>query len=272
MRLLSYAVLLAPFETLALALVEGKRPLRDRRYDRTRRTVVNVALAATAGATLATLYPFIVLPVARRRHRATFGRNESPPAKWARTAATVLALDATLWLWHRLNHRVPFLWQFHAVHHLDGDLDVSTALRFHAGELALSTLWRAAQVALIGADVRTLLAWELAVLWSIQFHHANLRLPPRLDAALRPFIATPRLHGIHHSRRRDELDSNFANLFTMWDRLFGTYRAPQRDAVTIGLSAFRAEERLSLGYALTLPWERDDRILPQNQPGSPTFA
>jgi sterol desaturase/sphingolipid hydroxylase (fatty acid hydroxylase superfamily) len=262
MRRLVAALCVAPVEWIALAWLERIRPLRARRYGQAPRTAINLSLAATGGIALAAFYPVVLLTIAARKRRVGWVHSSRRArASWLRTAARVLALDATLWLWHRLNHRIPWLWRFHAVHHMDGDLDVSTALRFHAGELALSTFWRAAQVAVLGVDVKTLLAWELAVLLSIQFHHANVRLPARTDAALRLLIATPRMHGVHHSRRPAELDSNFANLFTFWDRLFGTYRSPDRDDVTIGLSGFGREERLSFVRALVMPFRCDERLL-----------
>src|SRR5437870_9778568 len=102
------------------------------------------------------------------------------------TAAAVLAfllLDWTVYVWHRLNHRAPFLWRFHLVHHTDLDLDVSTAFRFHAGELLLSCGWRAAQVAVIGPPVALLLVFEVVVETATAFHHSNWRLPHALDRA-----------------------------------------------------------------------------------------
>src|SRR5688572_3209445 len=100
---------------------------------------------------------------------------------WLRSMLALAALDYTLYLWHVLVHRTPALWRFHAVHHVDRDLDASTAVRFHFGELAASVPWRAAQVVLIGVDARTLQAWQTLTLLSVLFHHSNVRLPERLE-------------------------------------------------------------------------------------------
>jgi sterol desaturase/sphingolipid hydroxylase (fatty acid hydroxylase superfamily) len=86
-------------------------------------------------------------------------------------------MDYTLYLWHVLTHRVPFLWRFHAVHPIDLDLDASTALRFHFGELAVSVLYRAAQVVLVGVDTEALTCWQMFLSLSILFHYSNVRLP-----------------------------------------------------------------------------------------------
>src|SRR3546814_2584537 len=104
----------------------------------------------------------------------------------------------TLYVWHLLLHRVPLLWRCHVAHHVDLDLDASTALRFHFAELALSVPWRAAQIVLIGVSPRALSVWQTALLLSVLFHHSNARLPPAMERRLNRLIVTPRMHGIHH--------------------------------------------------------------------------
>jgi sterol desaturase/sphingolipid hydroxylase (fatty acid hydroxylase superfamily) len=155
-----------------------------------------------------------------------------------------------------MNHKVPLLWRFHLVHHLDLDLDASTAVRFHFGEMALSSLFRAAQIALIGADERALAAWQRALLVSILFHHANLRLPRAVDDALARLVVTPRMHGIHHSDVREETDSNWSSLFSWWDWLHRTMRldVPQ-DAIRIGVPRWR--DALTIGEVTRLPFRRE---------------
>ena len=143
--------------------------------------------------------------------------------------AAILLLDYTLWWWHRWNHVWPPLWKFHFVHHADLDLDVSTALRFHFGEMALAAFFRAAQIRILGVDPKALFWWQRILLVSILFHHSNLRLPADADRRLVQFIVTPRMHGIHHSEIESETNSNWASLFTCWDVLHRTfiYDVPQ---------------------------------------------
>jgi sterol desaturase/sphingolipid hydroxylase (fatty acid hydroxylase superfamily) len=150
---------------------------------------------------------------------------------------------------------VPVLWRFHLVHHVDRDLDASTGLRFHFGELALSTGFRAGQVLLLGVDRATFRVYQTSLLLSVLFHHSNVRLPLGLERRVVPLLVTPRMHGIHHSVVEAERASNFASLLTCWDRLHGTLRlnVPQ-GAITIGVSGYRDPTTVCLGGALALPF------------------
>ncbi|MBA3501486.1 MAG: sterol desaturase family protein [Deltaproteobacteria bacterium] len=176
---------------------------------------------------------------------------------WLAAPAAIVLLDYTLWHWHWLNHRVPILWRFHGAHHADLDLDASTAIRFHPGELVFSVPFRAAQVVLLGVALGPLLLWETLVFIGVQFHHSNLRLPARLDRALGYVVITPRIHGIHHSRRPRELHSNFGTLLSIWDRLHGLRieNVPQ-DSIVIGLPHQRERRALGASASLSLPFAR----------------
>ena len=166
-----------------------------------------------------------------------------------------MLLDYTLYVWHVLLHRVPLLWRLHLAHHVDLDLDVSTALRFHFGEFIASIPWRLAQVAIIGVPPRTLALWRALTLAEVAFHHANLRLPLPSERLLALLIVTPRLHGIHHSVVRAERDSNFSSGLTLWDRLHGTLRTdvPQ-EKITIGVPPYAEPGDVTLGKTLALPF------------------
>jgi sterol desaturase/sphingolipid hydroxylase (fatty acid hydroxylase superfamily) len=172
-------------------------------------------------------------------------------------ALQFLILDYTLWLWHRANHEAPFLWRFHAAHHADPDLDLSTAIRFHAGEMALSVPLRVLQARCLGVAPDVLLAWEAATMAAILFHHSNLRLPRALDAAARAVFVTPRLHGIHHSIVDEDRAHNFGTVFTFWDRLHGRYLAgtPNRRLV-IGIPELPERPALSAAASLAFPFRR----------------
>ncbi len=147
---------------------------------------------------------------------------------------TFLILDYTNYLWHVLNHQLPMLWRFHLVHHTDPDLDVTTALRFHFGELIGFVFYRAAFVLLSGATALQVLVYEILFEAATQFHHSNWQLPYRLEKQLNKLIVTPRIHGIHHSMIREETDSNYSVIFSFWDRLHRTIKlnVPQNLIVT----------------------------------------
>lgn len=242
----------------ALAALERAFPLRGRTEAMGRRLLRNAALGGVSAGLVTLLQPLALVPVMAWAEARGIGllRAVALPA-WLETALAVLLLDYTLWHWHRWNHVWPLLWRFHLVHHSDRDLDASTALRFHFGEMALSVPFRAAQVVLVGAGPFALWLWTSVLLASVIFHHSNLRLPPALDRALTWLLVTPRMHGIHHSEVRRETDSNFSSLFTVWDRLHRTLRldVPQQ-ALVIGVPGFRDARRLELRPLLGMPFTR----------------
>jgi sterol desaturase/sphingolipid hydroxylase (fatty acid hydroxylase superfamily) len=155
---------------------------------------------------------------------------------------------------------MPLLWRFHAVHHTDRDLDASTAVRFHFGELTLSVPWRAAQVALIGVSPSDLRLWQRALLVSILFHHSNLRLPDGAERALRAVVMTPRLHGIHHADEEATRDANWSSGLTLWDWLHGTLvtDVPQ-EAIRIGIAGYQHPDDVTLPRILAMPFADPSR-------------
>ncbi|MBP9948054.1 MAG: sterol desaturase family protein [Vicinamibacteria bacterium] len=134
---------------------------------------------------------------------------------WLKTITALLVFDCWMYWWHRINHAVPFLWRFHRVHHSDPRMDVTTALRFHPGEIALSTAVRLVVANLIGMELWHLALYELIALPIVAFHHSNIAMPRRADDALRWLIVTPWMHWVHHSRQRAETNSNYSSLLSV---------------------------------------------------------
>lgn len=238
-----------------LWLCERKRPLRRTVEPVIRRQGRNAAVAALAAATVQVAEMPIVQPLAQLVESRRWGLLGRLPANWLRTALSLVLLDYTLFVWHVLTHRVPVLWRFHAVHHADRDLDASTAVRFHFGELTLSIPWRAAQVILIGVSSHDLGLWQRALLASILFHHSNLRLPRNVERTLSAFVMTPRLHGIHHANEEQLRDTNWSSGLTVWDWLHGTLRTdvPQ-EAITIGVKGCDTSDAVTLPKILVMPF------------------
>jgi sterol desaturase/sphingolipid hydroxylase (fatty acid hydroxylase superfamily) len=242
-----------------LFVFERLHPLRTRKEPGPARVGRNVAIGLLAAATTAASELPIVAPAQRLAERRRLGLLRwMPLRRLPRVLRVVLGfvlLDYTLYLWHWLNHRVPGLWRFHAVHHVDLDLDSTTGLRFHFGELALAAGFRAAQVLLLGVDRDTLSAWQQALLLSVVFHHSNLELPIEAERALQYMFVTPRMHGIHHSAKGEEMNTNYSSLLSWWDRVHGSLRldVPQR-GVTIGVAGFSEPEQVTLGRSLSLPF------------------
>lgn len=177
--------------------------------------------------------------------------------------ATVLVFDFCNYWWHRLNHRVGFLWRFHKVHHTDTHLDVTTALRFHPGELLLSYGFKAVWVLLWGPSLLAFVVFEMSVNVAAQFHHCNIRFPARVERWCRYLVVTPTLHTGHHTVTRRTGDANFSVLCNVWDRLFGTYREPtEAEMQRLGLAEGR-EQDLSLWQCLLAPLRAANQTPPR---------
>jgi sterol desaturase/sphingolipid hydroxylase (fatty acid hydroxylase superfamily) len=240
----------------ALVWLERRRPLRVEREPKLTRAARNLAVAGAGALALQLMEKPVTdrLTALVERRRWGLLKVARLPA-WLEVAVACVLLDYTLYLWHVLTHRVPFLWRFHVVHHADLDLDTTTALRFHFGELALSVPWRAVQIILIGVSPRALSVWQTLLMVSILFHHSNTRLPVRVERRLNHFIVTPRMHGIHHSTVREETNSNWSSGFTLWDRLHGTLRldVPQA-SIDIGVPTYRDPREVGLADILSMPF------------------
>jgi len=262
--------------TLATVVyLEMKRPLRRMRQGKMERDARNIVMSLTTAVTISLVEKPVAAPLSRAVERYGIGLlklRRLPLA--AELILSVVFLDYTLYMWHYLTHKVPFLWRFHLVHHVDMDLDASTALRFHAGEMLLSVPWRAAQVAVLGVSPLGLALWQTLTLMEIMFHHSNVRLPYILERRLCRVIVTPRMHGIHHSIVQEEMDSNWSAIFSWPDYLHRTIRlnVPQ-EKITIGVPGYQDPEELSLGKILKLPlaadrpsWRLAEDGKPQREP------
>lgn len=253
-------------ELCLLLWYELRRPLRTATEAKLTRGARNVVVAALAALPVMLIERPVALRVARLAHARRWGllrRSRLRPG--LQTVLAILLLDYTLYLWHALTHRLPFLWRFHAVHHVDRDLDATTALRFHAGEMTISVFWRAAQIAAIGVDPFAYSLWQLCTTLSICFHHANLRLPERCERALALLIVTPRMHGTHHAADERLANGNWSSGLSLWDRLHGTLRSeiPQAE-MRIGLPAYRSDHAAALRAILLQPFEpQRDAWLPE---------
>ncbi len=146
-------------------------------------------------------------------------------AGWGGLAFDLILLDCWIYWWHRANHKVPLLWRFHQVHHRDRFLDVTSQMRFHIGEVALSAIVRAVVLLAFAVPFSSVIVFEIALQAVTIFHHSNLRVAPWLERPLSWFITTPSIHWVHHHRVQRDTDSNYSTIFSWWDRLFGS-RSP----------------------------------------------
>ena len=243
---------------VACFLVEHRRPLRAPTQPLGERLATNAVMVLLAALALRLAMIPAALAAAAGAERAGLGLlNWLPLPGVAAAVVGFLLMDWAIYVWHRLNHRVSWLWRFHLVHHTDLDLDVTTAFRFHAGELLLAVGWRTLQIVCIGASPALVMAYEVAMQTATAFHHSNVRLSRRLERALNLVVVTPRMHGTHHSVVEPETNSNWSVIFTWWDRLHRTARFDVPDeTLTIGLPAWRDARELGIARLLALPFVR----------------
>jgi sterol desaturase/sphingolipid hydroxylase (fatty acid hydroxylase superfamily) len=234
---------------------EGLAPLLERRKDRLRHGARNLALGLFNGGARALVLPPLLLwiTLAAAEHRVGLLHAAALPA-WVRLLAAIVLLDLWHYLWHVAWHKVPMLWRFHVVHHHDPDVDATTAVRFHTVEILISGAALLAAAPLFGVTLVEIVVFELILVSSAIFHHGNFAIPPRVDAVLRLVIVTPRMHLVHHSRWEPETDSNYSAIFSIWDRLFGTYcmRRDVRD-ISLGLDGYEVHDTDTLLGMLATP-------------------
>lgn len=235
---------------------ELRSPARRSRESKAVRTARNLTVAGIAGVAVEYAEMPVALRLARLAEKRRWGilKKLSLPA-WLEIPLAVLALDYTLYHWHALCHKNALLWRFHQPHHADRDMDASTALRFHFGEVTLSVGWRAAQVAVIGVSPLAFSVWQTMLVSCILFHHSNVLLSPKTERLLGSFLITPRMHEIHHSDVQEESDSNWSSGLSFWDRLHGTLRLDvPTEQITIGVPAYSKPEDVTLPKVLEMPF------------------
>lgn len=250
-----------------LWLLEGLVPMFEGRRHRTRHGAANVLLGVGNAAVAALVFAGATLVATEWARANSFGVLHwlGIGGAWAFAAGFVL-LDLWQYMWHRLNHRVPFLWRFHAVHHADRELDATSGLRFHTGEIVLSSVARLAVLPLLGMTVAHMLVYEAALLPVIFFHHSNVRLSAGTDRFLRWLLVTPWMHWVHHSNHQPETDSNYSSVFSFWDRIFGSFRLvrdPRR--LTLGLDHEERREWATLPGMLAMPFRKGARRRPPGE-------
>jgi sterol desaturase/sphingolipid hydroxylase (fatty acid hydroxylase superfamily) len=259
---------------VALLWLQWRFPLRRQHFSMLHRLVRNFVLSIPGFAIvrLAMLpIPIAIAMWAKERHIGLLNWLALPGSLAA--IATFLLMDYAYWWWHWANHMIPIFWRFHNVHHTDLDLDVTTAARFHFGEMIFSIGFLSLAVMIFGIAPIMLVVFFITFEAATLFHHSNWRLPIKLERILNLLIVTPRMHGIHHSIVQRETNSNWGTIFCLWDKLHRTLRRdiPQ-DAITIGVAAYREEDELTLGKLFALPfrqqrpWRLPNGELPEREP------
>jgi sterol desaturase/sphingolipid hydroxylase (fatty acid hydroxylase superfamily) len=263
------AILISIF--ILLFILETKFQLRERVQSRWKRIIINFLVSIPSFALLRLLFIPLLVWLAYKNEQWQFGLNYLYAAPtWLEAAIAFLLLDYSNYLWHIVLHKVPLMWRFHLVHHTDLDLDITTAFRFHFGELIGSVFFRGAAVILIGVSPLLVLIYEIAFDAANQFQHSNMKISFRFEKLLNKILVTPRMHGIHHSMKKRETESNFSIIFSFWDRLHNTIRVNvSQEKIITGVPVYANEKELTTGLLLQLPftkireWKEYDKSMDQ---------
>jgi len=237
-------------------MLELLAPYRQSTVSKVKRWINNVALTAFNSLVLQLLFAGAVVRTAMyvtSHHLGVLNMVEAP--SWAKLLATVIFMDLMLYVWHLLNHEVPFLWRFHRVHHSDLNMDVSTATRFHIGELAMSAVIKISLVFFLGATPLGVLIFESALVLCAQFHHSSLKVPRWFEAIFWILFVPPSMHRIHHSVIIKERNTNYGTIFSTWDRWLGTLLTDvDQKKLRIGVGAYQKPDKLNFNHLLVMPF------------------
>ncbi len=244
-----------------LALLENISPRRKPRYSKGSRWISNFGISILNSTTVAMILPIVgagAALLADERNWGLFNRLDTPAL--FSIPLYIIAFDLTIYVQHRLFHKFKPLWRLHRIHHTDLDYDVSTGVRFHPLSIFISAGIKLGLILALGPLAIAVIVSEIVLNATSMFNHSNIKLPHRLDAALRYLIVTPDMHRIHHSIIVQEHNRNFGFNFPWWDKIFNTYKdqpSKGQDAIDIGISGY--EEDISIGILplLIQPFRKD---------------
>jgi sterol desaturase/sphingolipid hydroxylase (fatty acid hydroxylase superfamily) len=246
-----------------LAIVEYCYPLAKRKSSRIKQWSTNIALVVIASLLLKVSLPMLAVGVAQWSQINTLGLfNYIEFFRWGYAPISIFFLsivlmDFIIYWQHVLMHKVPLLWRMHQVHHSEAALDVSSAVRFHPFELLFSMIIKLAFIIMLGIPVMAVIIFEIILNAMALFNHSNIKLPKKVELALRKLVVTPEVHWIHHSQIVRETNSNYGFNLIIWDKLFGSYIAkPKQDYKDLqqGLSQYNKQQPLNIIHLLMLPF------------------
>lgn len=243
---------------IVLLLFEHLKAYRPPSVPKTERLLTNISLTLLNSAVLSLLFGAATINSALYVSANHLGiLNNLDLSFWKRVFLSVIVMDLIFYIWHLLNHRVPLLWRFHRVHHSDLNMDVSTASRFHIGELALSSGIKIGLIYLIGANVVSVILFESLLGLAAQFQHSSVRVPLWFERIFYLLFVPPSMHRIHHSVIIRERDTNYGTILSIWDRALGTLlKDADQEGIVIGLGPYRKIEDLGLLSLLAMPFTR----------------
>lgn len=239
-------------------LLESGLPYYRERYSKFRHLGINLFFTFTT-VLVNFVMAFILLKTSDWAVASHFGVLQWLPAMplWLYMLLGLLLLDFVgAYLAHWMEHRVKWMWKFHLVHHTDPNVDATTANRHHPGESVIRFVFTTAAALLAGAPVYLIMLYQSASVALSQFNHANIRLPRWFDRLAGLVFVTPGMHRVHHHYVLPYTDTNYGNIFSFWDRLFGTYSTLENDKIRFGIDTHEAnEEKNNIFFMLKIPFQ-----------------
>ncbi len=237
-------------------LIENAAPLFTNKYDKWHHSGINIFFTLTT-VLVNFVMAFILVYTADWVVANGFGLLQ-----WTNASALV-CVTAGLMLMdligaytaHFTEHKVRWMWQFHVIHHTDQHVDTTTANRHHPGESVIRFVFTTVAVLIVGAPMWLVFLYQSLSALLSQFNHSNVSMPKWLDSALLLVICTPNMHRVHHHYRQPYSDSNYGNIFSLWDRVFGTYKVVDNTKLVYGVDTYMdKEEASSLMNLLKIPF------------------
>jgi len=241
-----------------LWIIEGIIPLFSLKYNKWKHAYINIFFIFT---TIMVNFAFALMIVkvsdwTVHHHFGLLQQIEMP--LWVFLITGLLLLDLiSAYLVHLVEHKIRWMWKFHMVHHADTHVDITTANRHHPGESIFRAVFTLLGVVICGAPMWLVVLYQNLSAVVSQFNHANIRLPESIDKILSWLIVSPNMHKVHHHFERPQTDSNYGNIFSVWDRIFGTYNYTPINEIKYGLDILDGSKDENLKYQLTFPFDKN---------------
>ncbi|WP_291866456.1 sterol desaturase family protein [Maribacter sp.] len=238
-------------------VLEGLYPLRKVQYNKWEHALLNfVFLGFTI--IINVLFGIITVGVFSWLEESKFGLlNWFVFPTWVELIISILILDfIAQYVVHFLLHKISFMWRFHMVHHSDTDLDVTSGTRHHPGDFIIREFFALIAVVIAGLPFAYYIIYRLITIFCTYFSHANIRLPLWLDKGISMLFISPNMHKFHHHFERPWTDSNFGNIFSIWDRFFGTFVYEDTSKIVYGLDVLKDKDSNDIFYQLNLPFNK----------------
>ncbi|HMQ06989.1 MAG TPA: sterol desaturase family protein [Saprospiraceae bacterium] len=252
-------------------MIENAVPFFTSKYNKWRHTGINIFFTATT-VLINFAMAFMLLWAASLVDRSGFGIIQWIPIQgiWFLLIGLMLLDFIGAFLPHYIEHRIRFLWQFHLIHHTDQNVDTTTANRHHPGESVLRFLFTLIAVIIVGAPMWMVFMYQSLSVVLSQFNHSNVKMPEWLDNALVWIFCTPNMHRVHHHYRQPYSDKNYGNIFSLWDRAFGTYVKVDNAQLIYGVDTHMDTKEANdiitllkipfLRYRGSIPYEQEENL------------